>query len=135
MAPHIIRLRGPWTLRRLTADPPAIERRLFPPVAWSMAEWGSIVPVEFERRFHRPTGLDDGACVWLRASGPFAGVDVRVNSAMVSNVSDSPEIFLADVTQLLEPMSCMTFRVPGFRDPFDPCALISHVQLEIVEPA
>lgn len=72
---HVIRLRGPW--EKQTGDGSVFRVRV-PEVSAEQPGCGEIAgAVVYRRRFHRPTGLDDGTSVWLvieRVSGSLAAV-------------------------------------------------------------
>jgi hypothetical protein len=119
--PHIIRLRGPW-------------------------EWeASADKVRITRRFHRPTGLEAGDCVWLTIDDVHGSATVALNGRrlgeIVSRSSEEPHSHLEiqrcparfNLTTDLQPHNAITVEVTtppaGVAD--GPGGLIGLVCLEI----
>ena len=118
-AAHVIRLRGPW--RAVAASGPPLRVKL--PCGWGEAFGEDVSQVRLDRRFNRPTSLDNGARVLLRLTSDHTRVGAQLNEAPLA--FDGPT---ADLTGLLQAGNTLT--VTLLRG--GPAALILEAQLEIV---
>ena len=122
--PHIIRLRGPWTYRVLEQEQ---QGRI------DIEQLNEILPtatgqIELERRFHRPTGLDDSTAVEL-VIGPTAHArEVQLNDVSLSIPPAAGELRF-DVTSLLELNNVLRIVVDGTE-----AVQFNAVRLEIFAP-
>jgi hypothetical protein len=67
--PHIIRLREPWQRQRLHDD-----------------------SLRFTRRFHRPTGLDEGSRVWLVIEDVEGEAEVALNEHVLGRLAGNRQL-------------------------------------------
>jgi len=131
MSPHRIRLRGPWQFRVLSDSlEPISKGRIQLPADWTqvISELSdSTHCVEFERNFHRPTGLTETSLVFLVLEGiPFES-QVRLNGRSIPG-SNPTDVYRADITPLLEAHNLLAIRLELDRK--NHCH--GHASLEIV---
>ena len=101
--PHIIRLRDPWQIERLTEP----ER------------------VRCTRHFNQPTGLDSGERVWLVVESLADQAEIRVNDIPVRTTR-------CDITPLLAPRNKIEIELPlpsDGRPPASPTVRLEIVPL------
>ncbi|MEM6329483.1 MAG: hypothetical protein AAF790_04450 [Planctomycetota bacterium] len=89
-APHVIRLRGPWT--------DEAGRRVKLPAAWRDA-LGDAESAVLRRRFNRPTNLDAGEAVRLLVESPQRIEALLLNTSPVAS-GDDLAAKLADSNEL-----------------------------------
>src|SRR5437868_4647688 len=102
--PHVIRLRGPWSLKVLERDPPAppappTEHKVAVPGDWAETLGaGFCGSVRYTRRFNRPTNLEAQERVWLVVAGVDHQASVTLNGRPLGTAGspNSPARF--DVT-------------------------------------
>jgi hypothetical protein len=112
---HIIRLRGPWQLEPiwrlvLHADGTYRPERENLPAAARMtmpADWSAVFGadflgrVQYRRVFHRPTGLEGGARVYLVVEWPRSSALVELNRKRLGHVSSGAAVVRFDITELM----------------------------------
>ena len=132
--PHVIRLRGPWDYEPLArfmtrADSSvSVTNDDLPPsgVIELPGDWSNALGIEFqgivrfERRFHRPTGLEAASYVWLVIDDVDWQAEVSLNdrvlgTAICSQSSDPHQAMKCparfDITALLSPQNWLSIVV------------------------
>lgn len=89
MSIHSIRLAGPWELEAGSADPVRVE------LPSCVPSNGQLI-----RKFHRPSGLDEGTEVQVELAASGAHLIVKLNDQVLSPTSESPLHF--NITRQLQ---------------------------------
>ncbi len=97
MSIHSIRLAGPWELQAGSADPVRVQ------LPSDVPSNGQLI-----RKFHRPSGLDDGTEVRVELAANGAQLIVKLNDQVLSPVSESPLQF--DITSQLQSFNSLCMR-------------------------
>jgi hypothetical protein len=154
---HIIRLRGPWQLEPiwryvLHADGCYRPERKNLPAAARMtmpADWSAVYGadflgrVQYRRVFHRPTGLDGGARVYLVVECPRSSAMVELNRQRLVHVSSGVAVMRFDITKMMVEDNSLEIIVdhpaldadgkPVDEAVHGPGGLVGEVRLEIEE--
>jgi len=136
---HSIRLRGPWryeVIERLAGDESlaAAGKQKMP------ADWSAVLgddfrgTVRYRRKFHQPTGLEEGQQVWLAIDGVTSSGEVTLNHtplAACGLAAQRPEPWRYEIQHLLSPTSELIIDVTHPVDADGAGGLTGEVRLEI----
>ena len=112
---HVIRLHGPWTLE-MGAGEAAESRRVHLPREWSLVTNAAATSaVALVRRFHRPTGLDEGTRVGLAVPAGWPVCQILVNGVRLADLR-AGEKRVFDLSGIIRSRDAHDLRIEFARD-------------------
>jgi hypothetical protein len=113
MVPHVIRLRGPWECRAVSADGVAREPvRVTPP-----CDVREVLGADFRgraellRSFHAPVALVAGEALWLVVESFGGPARVTLDDALLGEIAAGGRAWECDITARQQPRMMLVIEV------------------------